>query len=62
MPADTNKISTDAIEVDDDAGYVTDADAQSDTTSLSSSLQEWLVENGRFRKTSPGGFALITEC
>ena len=62
MPADTNKISTDAIEVDDDAGYETNADAQSDTTSLSSSLQEWLVENGRFRDASRNGFVLTTEC
>ena len=43
----TNDASGNAIlEVDTDAGYETNASAISDTTSLASSLQEWLVENG----------------
>ena len=40
--------STGLIEVDDcNSGYETGSTTQSDTTSLASSLQEWLVENGR---------------
>src|SRR5690554_6166725 len=49
MAKDTPKheISTGFIEADEDTGYDTNSTAQSETTSLSSSLQEWLVENGR---------------
>ena len=57
MDADTNKTSIEAIEVDEDAGYETNHDAESDTTSLSSSLQEWLIENGTFRNTPPRGIS-----
>ena len=43
-----NEISTGFIEVDDDAnsGYETTSSGQSETTSLASSLQNWLMENG----------------
>lgn len=40
--------NTELIEVEDyNSGYETGSTNQTDTTSLSSSLQEWMVENGR---------------
>lgn len=42
-----NNIANGIIEVDDiGPGYETDASKNSETTSLASSLQEYLVENG----------------
>ena len=48
-----NEISTGFIEADDDtgSGYETNSTGQSVTTSLSSGLQEWLVENGDLPST-----------
>ena len=46
----TNDTTTDLIEVDEDigSGYDTNTTGTSDTTSLTSSLQEWLMENGNY--------------
>lgn len=45
----TNEQSIGVIEPDDDAesGYDTDSTLESATTSLASSMQEWMMENGK---------------
>ena len=47
MTSTTNEPTNGIIEVDDnESGYGTSATRESETTSLSSSLEEWLMENG----------------
>lgn len=44
----TDNAAANIIEVgDDESGYETNSSKQSDTTSLASSLEEYLEENGR---------------
>ena len=47
--APTNELLNGIIEPEDDSGsgYETSTTLESETTSLTSSLQEWMVENGK---------------